>query len=81
MLVFCGLTAWDTQRIKDTYVEYAGTEVEDKLTVMNAFGLYVNFVAIFQALIQLTGHILDFARIEAMARAKGFLAVSATPMK
>jgi FtsH-binding integral membrane protein len=55
VLVFCGLTAWDTQRIKDTYVEYAGTEVEDKLTVMNALGLYINFVMIFQFLVQLTG--------------------------
>ena len=55
VLVFCGLTAWDTQRIKDTYVEYAGTEIEDKLTVMNALGLYINFVAIFQALMHLTG--------------------------
>jgi uncharacterized protein len=55
VLVFCGLTAWDTQRIKDTYVEYAGTEVEDKLTVMNALGLYINFVAIFQAILHLTG--------------------------
>jgi FtsH-binding integral membrane protein len=55
VLVFCGLTAWDTQRIKDTYAEYAGTEVEDKLTVMNALGLYINFVMIFQFLVQLTG--------------------------
>lgn len=55
VLVFCGLTAWDTQRIKDTYVEYAGTEIEDKLTVMNSLSLYMNFVMIFQALLQLTG--------------------------
>ncbi|MBL0928609.1 MAG: Bax inhibitor-1/YccA family protein [Alphaproteobacteria bacterium] len=55
VLVFCGLTAWDTQRIKDTYAEYAGTEIEGKLTVMNALGLYINFVAIFQAILHLTG--------------------------
>jgi uncharacterized protein len=55
VLVFCGLTAWDTQRIKDTYVEYAGTEIEGKLTIMNALGLYMNFVNIFQALLHLTG--------------------------
>jgi hypothetical protein len=55
VLVFCGLTAWDTQRIKDTYAEYAGTEVEDKLTVMNALGLYINFIVIFQSILQLTG--------------------------
>jgi uncharacterized protein len=55
VLVFCGLTAWDTQRIKETYVEYAGTEIEDKLTVMNSLSLYMNFVMIFQALLHLTG--------------------------
>lgn len=55
LLVFLGLTAWDTQRIKDTYVEYAGTEVEGKIAVMDSLGLYINFVAIFQFLISLTG--------------------------
>jgi len=55
VLVFCGLTAWDTQRIKDTYAEYAGTEIEDKLAVMNALGLYINFIVIFQSILQLTG--------------------------
>jgi uncharacterized protein len=55
VLVFCGLTAWDTQRIKDTYVEYAGTEIEDKLTIMNSLNLYMNFVMIFQFLLNLLG--------------------------
>jgi uncharacterized protein len=55
VLVFCGLTAWDTQRIKDTYVEYAGTEIEDKLTILNSLNLYMNFVMIFQFLLNLLG--------------------------
>jgi len=55
LLVFLGLTAWDTQRIKDTYLEYAGTEFEGKIAVMDSLGLYINFVAIFQFLISLTG--------------------------
>jgi uncharacterized protein len=55
LLVFLGLTAWDTQRIKDTYVQYAGTQVEGKIAVMDALGLYINFVAIFQFLISLFG--------------------------
>ena len=44
-------------RVGDTvvYGKYAGTEVEGKLTVMNALGLYINFVAIFQAILHLTG--------------------------
>jgi hypothetical protein len=55
LLVFLGLTAWDTQRIKDTYLEYRGTEVEGKIAVMDALGLYINFVAIFQFLVSLVG--------------------------
>jgi len=55
LLVFLGLTAWDTQRIKETYVEYAGTEVQGKMAVMDALGLYINFVAIFQFLTSLFG--------------------------
>jgi FtsH-binding integral membrane protein len=55
VLVFCGLTAWDTQRLKDTYVEAAGTELEGKLAVMGALSLYLNFVNLFQALVSLIG--------------------------
>lgn len=55
LVVFLGLTAWDTQRIKDTYLEFRGTEVEGKMAVMDALGLYINFVAIFQFLTSLLG--------------------------
>jgi FtsH-binding integral membrane protein len=55
VLVFCGLTAWDTQRLKDTYIEAAGTELEGKLAVMGALSLYLNFVNLFQALVSLIG--------------------------
>jgi hypothetical protein len=55
VLVFCGLTAWDTQRLKDTYAESAGTEMEGKLAVMGALSLYLNFVNLFQALMHLVG--------------------------
>jgi FtsH-binding integral membrane protein len=55
VLVFCGLTAWDTQRLKDTYYEAAGTELEGKLSVMGALSLYLNFINLFQALVSLLG--------------------------
>ena len=55
LLVFLGLTAWDTQRIKDTYMEFRGTEVDGKIAVMDAIGLYINFVAIFQFMTSLFG--------------------------
>jgi|YNPMSStandDraft_1061717.scaffolds.fasta_scaffold52902_1 FtsH-binding integral membrane protein len=58
VLVFVGLIAYDTQRIKNDYIEYAyaeGTEVAAKRSVMDALALYLNFINLFQFLISLIG--------------------------
>ena len=55
VLVFTGLTAWDTQQIKETYYEGAGYEVAGKQAVMGALRLYLDFVNLFMMLIQLLG--------------------------
>ena len=55
VLVFTGLTAWDTQNIKEQYTENAGLEANQKLAVFGALSLYLNFVNIFQLLLSLTG--------------------------
>jgi FtsH-binding integral membrane protein len=55
VLVFVGLTAWDTQAIKSRYADNLGRETEGKLAVFAALSLYLNFVNIFQFLLQLTG--------------------------
>jgi FtsH-binding integral membrane protein len=55
VLVFIGLTAWDTQSIKEQYAESFDSESQQKLAVFGAFSLYLNFVNIFQLLLQLTG--------------------------
>lgn len=55
VVVFTGLTAWDTQRAKSDYVAHPGTEHAEKLAVMSALSLYLNFVNIFQLLLNLTG--------------------------
>ena len=55
ILVFVGLTAWDTQSIKEQYADHAGAEANQKLAVMGALSLYLNFINIFQLLLQLTG--------------------------
>jgi FtsH-binding integral membrane protein len=55
VLVFVGLTAWDTQAIKSRYADNLGREAEGKLAVFAALSLYLNFVNIFQFLLQLTG--------------------------
>jgi FtsH-binding integral membrane protein len=55
VLVFTGLTAWDTQRAKSDYIALGGGVASEKLAVMSAFSLYLNFVNIFQLLLQFTG--------------------------
>ncbi|MGH7044105.1 MAG: Bax inhibitor-1/YccA family protein [Acetobacteraceae bacterium] len=58
VLVFTGLTAYDTQRIKATYVQFAysdGTEQAAKRSVYDALSLYLNFINLFMMLLQLLG--------------------------
>jgi hypothetical protein len=58
VVVFVGLTAYDTQRIKADYIEYsyaAGTDEAGKRSVMDALGLYLNFINLFQMMLQLVG--------------------------
>jgi FtsH-binding integral membrane protein len=57
VLVFAGLTAWDTQRLKEMYL-YSGLDQEgaDKLAVNGALSLYLNFVNMFQMLLSLFGN-------------------------
>ena len=59
VLVFVGLTAYDTQRIKSTYVSYAyamGQDGAAKRSVYDALSLYLNFVNLFTLLLQLMGN-------------------------
>ena len=55
VIVFTGLTAWDTQRAKSDYLAYGNGAGAEKLAIMSAFSLYLNFVNIFQLLLQFTG--------------------------
>lgn len=56
VLVFTGLTAYDTQRIKSEYAESYGHEANTKLAVMGALSLYLNFINLFQMLLSLLGN-------------------------
>jgi FtsH-binding integral membrane protein len=53
--VFAGLTAWDTQRLKAEYGAWQGHEAVDKMAIMGALSLYLNFVNMFQFLLALMG--------------------------
>lgn len=55
IFVFLGLTAWDTQTIKEQYAENIDHESRQKMAVWGAFSLYLNFVNIFQLLLHFTG--------------------------
>ena len=55
IIVFVGLTAWDTQRIKEEYAEHTGHEDLQKMAVFGAFSLFLNFINIFTLLLNFTG--------------------------
>jgi hypothetical protein len=56
VLVFAGLTAYDTQRIKDTYFQVAGNaELAAKSAIMGALSLYLDFINMFMMLLNLFG--------------------------
>ena len=56
VLVFAGLTAWDTQRLKSEYIYGAmAGEAEEKSAIMGSLSLYLNFLNMFMFLLQLFG--------------------------
>ena len=54
MVIFAGLTAWDTQSIKEMYYEGDGYEAVQKKSIF-ALRLYLDFINMFQAILYLTG--------------------------
>ena len=56
VLVFVGLTAWDTQKIKESYNVGFGAEVLAKGAVMGALSLYLDFLNLFLMLLRLFGN-------------------------
>jgi FtsH-binding integral membrane protein len=55
VLVFTGLTAYDTQRIKEVYLASDPGDVLTKKALMGALALYLDFINLFVMLLQLTG--------------------------
>jgi len=56
VLVFVGLTAYDTQRIKAEFYEGDAADIQSKQAVMAAVSLYLNFINLFQLLLSLLGN-------------------------
>jgi FtsH-binding integral membrane protein len=55
VLLFAGLTAYDTQRIKTMYAHVAGTDMMGKVVIMGALSLYLDFINMFQFLLSFMG--------------------------
>jgi len=55
VIVFVGLTAHDTQRIKEMYLESDAPDIASKKAVMGALSLYLDFINLFMLLLQLFG--------------------------
>ncbi len=55
VLIFAGLTAYDTQRLKMQYYQLAGTEFMGKAVVLGALSLYLDFINMFQFLLAFMG--------------------------
>ena len=55
VLIFVGLTAYDTQRIKLSYSASYGADVLQKGAIMGALSLYLDFINLFLMLLRLTG--------------------------
>jgi len=55
VLLFAGLTAYDTQRIKSVYDQVAGTDMMGKVVIMGALNLYLDFINMFMFLLSFMG--------------------------
>ena len=56
VLIFAGLTAWDTQNIKEMYFDGDSSEVAGKKAVMGALTLYMDFINLFLFLLRFMGN-------------------------
>jgi hypothetical protein len=56
VLLFAGLTAYDTQKIKSIYFQVAGSDFLGKAAIMGALTLYLDFINMFQFLLSLIGN-------------------------
>src|SRR3546814_18984748 len=55
VLLFAGLTAYDTQRTKSLYAQVAGMDMMGKTVIMGALSIYLDIVNMFTFLLTFTG--------------------------
>ena len=59
VLIFSGLIAYDTQKIKEQYNDAYGSDMADKVAIFGALSLYLDFVNLFQFLMSFFGQQRD----------------------
>tara|TARA_B100000678_G_scaffold269124_1_gene255948 strand:- start:255 stop:989 length:735 start_codon:yes stop_codon:yes gene_type:complete len=59
VLIFAGLTAYDTQKLKSLYQTVRGTEFMQKVVIMGALNLYLDFINMFLFLLRFMGAARD----------------------
>jgi len=55
VLLFAGLTAYDTQKVKSMYAAVAGSDQEGRTIIMSALTLYLDFINMFLFILRLFG--------------------------
>lgn len=56
VVIFMGLIAWDTQKLKQLYYGSGGGEFGQKISVMGAFTLYLDFINLFLYMLRFLGN-------------------------
>ncbi|WP_426238594.1 Bax inhibitor-1/YccA family protein [Pararhizobium sp. DWP1-1-3] len=56
VLIFAGLTAYDTQKIKEMYFEADGAEAAGRKAIMGALTLYLDFINLFLFMLRFLGN-------------------------
>lgn len=55
VVVFVGLTAYDTQKLKELYYQTSEGEGREKVAIMGALSLYIDFINLFLSLLRIMG--------------------------
>lgn len=56
IIAFAGITAWETQRMKEMYSPRQDEEMASRMSWMSALNLYISFIAMFQHILHLLGN-------------------------
>ena len=59
IVIFMGLIAWDTQKLKNIYYTSGGGEMGEKMSIVGAFTLYLDFINLFLYMLRFFGNRRD----------------------